>query len=142
MGRHLRGTRPAGSRQRRFSHYRHDERDAESLRDSFVLSLYQDPAGLVWIGTAEGGVSRWNPHSWELGGHRPDWLDGNAVTAFADAPNGKIWIGSMGGGLMQFDDARGEAVDIDTIVGRRDALGDRRVMSLRWIVTTRCGSAP
>ena len=52
----------------------------------------------------------------------------------------------MGGGLVQFDDARGEAVDIDTIVGRREALGDRRVMALQldrhgtlWIGTMTSG---
>jgi signal transduction histidine kinase/ligand-binding sensor domain-containing protein/CheY-like chemotaxis protein/HPt (histidine-containing phosphotransfer) domain-containing protein len=129
-----------------FAHYHHDVRDPDSLRDSVVISLYQDPAGLLWIGTSEGGVSRWNPRSLELGGHRPDWLAGKPVTAFADAPNGKLWIGSMGGGLMQFDDANGEATDIDAVVGRRDALGDRLVMSLLldrhgtlWIGTMRSG---
>jgi len=114
-----------------FSHYRHEESDAGSLRDSYILSLYQDTAGLVWIGTREGGVSRWNPRSWELGGHRPDWLGGSLVMSFADAPNGKVWIASMGGGLVQFDGATGEATDIDTLVGRHNAIGDRRVMSLR-----------
>ena len=130
----------------RFSHYRHDESDSGSLRDSYILSLYQDPAGLVWIGTREGGVSRWNPRSWELGGHRPDWLVGNGVMSFADAPNGKVWIASMGGGLVQFDDATGEATDIGRIVGRHNAIGDQRVMSLRldrdetlWIGTMASG---
>jgi signal transduction histidine kinase/ligand-binding sensor domain-containing protein/CheY-like chemotaxis protein/HPt (histidine-containing phosphotransfer) domain-containing protein len=115
----------------RFSHYRHDDADSASLRDSFVLSLYQDGAGLVWIGTRAGGVSRWNPRSWELGGRRPDWLGGKYVTSFADAPNRKVWIGSMGGGLMQFDETNGEATDVDAIVGKHDALGDQRVMALK-----------
>ena len=57
-----------------FSHYRQDATDPASLRDSFIMSLYQDQTGLVWIGTRDGGVSRWNPRSWELGGHRPEWL--------------------------------------------------------------------
>ena len=85
----------------------------DSLRDSYIMSLYQDTAGLVWIGTREGGVSRWNPRSWELGGRRPDWLAGKLVTAFADAPGGKVWIASMGGGLVRFDDATRRDVDID-----------------------------
>ena len=86
-----------------FSHYRHDAADAESLRDSFIMSLYQDQTGLVWIGTRAGGVSRWNPRSWELGGHRPEWLRDQPVTAFADAPDNKVWIGTLGGGLTLFD---------------------------------------
>jgi signal transduction histidine kinase/ligand-binding sensor domain-containing protein/CheY-like chemotaxis protein/HPt (histidine-containing phosphotransfer) domain-containing protein len=113
-----------------FSHYRHDDSDAGSLRDSFVMSLYEDAGGQIWIGTHDGGVSRWNPHSWEFGGRRPRWLAGKLVTAFADAPNNKVWIASLGGGLIQYDADSGEATDIDTILRRRNAVGDRRVMSL------------
>jgi signal transduction histidine kinase/ligand-binding sensor domain-containing protein/CheY-like chemotaxis protein len=114
----------------RFTHYQHDATDAESLRDSFVMSLYQDESGLVWVGTRAGGVSRWNPRSWELGGHRPAWLANQNVNAFTDAPDNKVWIGSMGG-LVRFDADSGEAAPIDAIVGKRTALGDGRVMSLR-----------
>jgi signal transduction histidine kinase/ligand-binding sensor domain-containing protein/CheY-like chemotaxis protein/HPt (histidine-containing phosphotransfer) domain-containing protein len=130
----------------RFTHYLHDRTDPDSLRDSVVQSLYEDTAGLVWIGTREGGVSRWNPHSWELGGHRPSWLSDKDVTAFADAPDNKVWIASLGGGLMQFDGDSGEATDIDTLVGRPNAVGDRRVMALHqtrdgalWIGTMTSG---
>jgi signal transduction histidine kinase/ligand-binding sensor domain-containing protein/CheY-like chemotaxis protein/HPt (histidine-containing phosphotransfer) domain-containing protein len=129
-----------------FSHYHHDASDADSLRDSFVMSLYEDAAGLVWIGTRAGGVSRWDPRSWELGSHRPPWLADKLVTAFADAPDDKVWIASLGGGLMQFDVSTGEATDIDTITGRRGAVGDQRVMALHqdthgalWIGTMTSG---
>ncbi len=129
-----------------FSHYRHDPSDADSLRDSYVMSLYLDQAGLVWIGTRAGGVSRWNPRSWELGGHRPEWLGDKLVTAFADGPDNRVWIASLGGGLTLYDDDRGRATDIDAITGRHNAIGDPRVMSLRqdrhgtlWIGTFASG---
>jgi signal transduction histidine kinase/ligand-binding sensor domain-containing protein/DNA-binding response OmpR family regulator len=129
-----------------FHHYRHDPKDAATLPDSEILSLYEDQSGLVWIGTRVGGVARWNPHSWELGGQRPAWLQDNLAMAFADASDNRIWIGSMGGGLKQFDPATGEARDFDTLVGRSNALGDRRVMSLHkdrqgtlWIGTMDSG---
>jgi signal transduction histidine kinase/ligand-binding sensor domain-containing protein/CheY-like chemotaxis protein/HPt (histidine-containing phosphotransfer) domain-containing protein len=114
----------------RFIHYRHDEHDPGSLRDAYVISLYEDVSGLVWIGTRSGGVSRWNPRSWELGGHRPDWLNGRQVTSFADAGDSQVWIGLLGGGLVRFNPASGESTPVDEIVRRPDALGDRRVMSL------------
>ena len=113
-----------------FLHYQYDPKDDRTLRDSDILSLYEDKSGLVWIGTRAGGVSRWNPHSWELGGERPGWLQGNYVQAFASAPDNKVWIGTMGSGLKQFDPGSGQAVDIDALVGRHHALGDQRVMSL------------
>lgn len=115
----------------RFDHYHQDTSDTESLRDSFIMSLYEDDGGLVWIGTRSGGASRWNPHSWELGGHRPDWLANKPVTAFADAPNDRVWIASLGGGLYQFDGLTGQAQSVDKLLGRRDVLGDKRVMTLQ-----------
>jgi signal transduction histidine kinase/ligand-binding sensor domain-containing protein/DNA-binding NarL/FixJ family response regulator len=128
-----------------FTHYRYDARDAGSLRASYIMSLYEDQAGLVWIGTRAGGVSRWNPRSWELGGRRPDWLGGQIVNSFADAPNHKVWIASTGG-LVQFDETSGEITDVDSIVGRHGAIGDKPVMALRldrhdnlWIGTMKSG---
>lgn len=114
----------------RFTHYRHDKADPDSLGDSFVMSLYRDEAGLVWIGLRAGGVSRWNPRSWELGGHRPDWLDGKLVTAFADAGEGRVWIASLGGGLMRFNPATGEAVSLRSLLAPGTRPPDPRVMSL------------
>jgi len=116
------------------SHYRYDASDPDSLRASYVMSLYQDATGLLWIGTRGGGVSRWNPRSWELGGRRPTWLGGAPVQAFADAPDNEVWVGSLGG-LVRFDPETGNAKSFDDIVGRRNALGSSlgssRVMSLR-----------
>ena len=111
-------------------HYRQDLSDPESLRDSYIMSLYEDGSGLLWIGTRASGVSRWNPRSWELGGHRPAWLGGKLVTAFAAAPDNKVWISSLGGGLTLFDGATGQATDLDTLLGKRNVIGDKRVMSL------------
>jgi len=107
-----------------FSRYRHDANNSASLRDSFVMSLYQDRDGLVWVGTRTGGVSRWDPRSWKLGGHRPAWLENSPVTAFADAPDNQLWIASLAAGLVRFDTATGIATPLDTLVGRQNAVGD------------------
>ena len=116
---------------RAFSHYRHDGNDGASLRDSFVMSLYQDRDGLVWVGTRTGGVSRWSPRSWELGGRRPAWLENQPVTAFADAPDNNVWIASLAAGLVRFDAATGIATPLSKLVGRDNPLGDGPVTSLK-----------
>jgi signal transduction histidine kinase/CheY-like chemotaxis protein/sugar lactone lactonase YvrE/HPt (histidine-containing phosphotransfer) domain-containing protein len=113
------------------SHYRYEPGDAGSLRASYVMSLHQDGAGLLWIGTRGGGVSRWNPRSWELGSRRPAWLGSDTVQAFADASDGEIWVGSLGGSLTRFNMETGAATSVDQVAGQRDALRHSRVMSLR-----------
>jgi signal transduction histidine kinase/ligand-binding sensor domain-containing protein/CheY-like chemotaxis protein len=129
-----------------FDHYRNEPSDPESLRDSFVMSLHQDGSGLVWIGTRAGGVSRWNPRSWELGGHRPKWLGSGPVTAFADAPNNRVWVASLGGGITQYDGDTGGAQPISAFVRDKTSLDGIRVMSMRqdrrgtlWIGTVESG---
>ena len=113
------------------SHYRYEPGDADSLRASYVMSLHQDAAGLLWIGTRGGGVSRWNPRSWELGSRRPAWLGSDTVQAFADAGDGEVWVGSLGGSLTRFNMETGAATPVDQVAGQRDALRHSRVMSLR-----------
>jgi len=129
-----------------FTHYHHEEGDAGSLTDSYIMSLYQDAHGLLWVGTRLGGVNRWNPRSWNFGSRRPEWLKGRLVTAFADAGEDRIWVASLGGGLMRFDPLTGRHEDLDRILGRHNALGDSRVMSLEldrtgtlWIGTMTAG---
>ncbi len=129
------------------AHYRHERQNPDSLNDSSVFSLYQDASGLVWIGTATGGVSRWDPRSAELGARQPGWL-GKFVTTFADAPDNGVWIASMGGGLVEYDPDTGRATDVKTLIGRRSALDNETVMSLRedrrgalWIGTMDKGVA-
>ncbi|MEJ0039956.1 MAG: two-component regulator propeller domain-containing protein [Gammaproteobacteria bacterium] len=111
-------------------HYQYDANDADSLRASYVMSLYQDAAGLVWIGTRGGGVSRWNPRSWELGSRRPAWLAAEPVNAFADAPDNEVWVGSAVG-LARFNPETGSTTPLDVVLGKRNALGNSRVMSLK-----------
>ncbi len=84
-----------------------------------------------WIGTRGGGVSRWNPRSWELGSRRPGWLGSDTVQAFADAGDGNVWAGSLGGNLTRFDTETGAATSIDELAGRSNVLRHSRVMSLR-----------
>ncbi len=111
-----------------FTHYVHDAADPQSLRDTYIMSLYQDADGLLWIGTRTGGVSRWNPRSWLLGMHRPDWLGTEPVMGFADGPGGTVWIASLQAGLVLYDPVRRERVQ-DSMT-RAAVLGDARPMSL------------
>ena len=53
-----------------FVHYQKDTSDPRSLRDSYVMALYQDRGGVLWVGTRAGGASHWNPNSWQLGHYR------------------------------------------------------------------------
>ncbi len=99
-GLNLRESRDTG-----FVRFRHDPANPLSLSDDRLMSLAQDRNGLIWIGTRVGGVNRWNPRSWLLGGYEPTELDGAVILAFADGEDSQTWIGSFGAPLVRANDS-------------------------------------
>jgi len=90
-----------------FTVYRHDVLDSNSLSGAWVLSIYEDRAGALWIGTWGGGLNKFdrdterftrlvndpkNPHS----------LSHNDVGSIYEDHAGMLWIGTSSG-LNKFD---------------------------------------
>ena len=104
---------------------------AKSARPAYILSLYQDRGGVLWVGTREGGVSHWNPRSWLLGHYFSDAFRGRTGQSFADDGAGKVWVGTMGcgtGGDRHPQRARAP-LQCDKL-GGDPQLSDDRVMAL------------
>ena len=115
-----------------FHRYFHERENPRSIADHFVMAIAEDRSGLLWVGTKSGGVSRWNPRSWSLGPHTPDWFGGGEImTSFADAPDGGLWVGTLGAGLLLLAPGTQQLVPIDRFIrGGRRSFNDERVMSL------------
>jgi ligand-binding sensor domain-containing protein len=48
-------------RTKKFTSYRHDPRDPNSLSDNIVQSIITDHSGTIWVGTYNNGVNKFNP---------------------------------------------------------------------------------
>ena len=97
-----------------FHCYRHDPARTGSLSHDQVRALAQDAGGLIWAGTALGGVTLVDARS-RLGAVRhvpgdPDGLPAKAVRAFAEtafseatsaAGTPEVWVGIDGGGVVR-----------------------------------------
>ncbi|HSR32931.1 MAG TPA: two-component regulator propeller domain-containing protein, partial [Anaerolineae bacterium] len=98
-------------------HYIHYWREPDhwwrdgSLSSHIVLSLAIDRAGVLWVGTAYGGINIWGDVTDRFAHHRHDPDDLNSlshdqVLAISEDPAKEVvWIGTGGGGLNRFNRA-------------------------------------
>jgi ligand-binding sensor domain-containing protein/signal transduction histidine kinase len=92
---------------RKFTRYRHDSANDQSISHDFVQALATDLAGNLWIGTYGGGLNKYNTQTGKLTRYfkkegDPQSLSSNVVFSIRVAQNGTVWIGTSEG-LNKFD---------------------------------------
>ncbi len=103
---------------RHFTHYRHDPSDPYSLSHNSVWVIHEDEgdqAGTLWIGTAGGGLNRFDRETERFTHYRfdpndPHSLSNNIVFAIYEEPSGDLLLGTYGGGINQFDPQTGQCI--------------------------------
>lgn len=90
----------------RFKQFEFDPLDTNSISGNFINALEATPDGRIWIGTANDGLSIFDPSTEQFRNFRHSAADKNtlsagAVTAFARSDDG-VWIGTQTG-LVRFD---------------------------------------
>ncbi|HEX7569633.1 MAG TPA: two-component regulator propeller domain-containing protein, partial [Verrucomicrobiae bacterium] len=95
------------------SRFQHDETNPESLNDNQVLSIYRDRAGLLWVGTQDGGLNILNSQQEPFGCYRheptnPNSLSPGRVCAIHQDPNGIVWAGFLPRALDRLDRKTGQ----------------------------------
>jgi ligand-binding sensor domain-containing protein len=83
-----------------FKVFRHIQSDSTSLSDNFIQALYEDSSGVLWIGTRDGGLNRFDRKRGVFTaltatpsalGYR---LTSNVVTALVGTHDGTLWVGT------------------------------------------------
>lgn len=76
----------------------------EGLSNNFVLDIFQDKYGFVWVGTLD-GLNRYDAYDFEIFRNNPfDSLSisGNLITSITEDSYGNLWVGTKTG-LNKFD---------------------------------------
>ncbi|MEO6633726.1 MAG: two-component regulator propeller domain-containing protein, partial [Mucilaginibacter sp.] len=84
--------------------YNHDERNKFSVSSKSIRCIYNDPQGIYWIGTYQGGVDKYDKNltlfnSKQNNAYDPAGLNSPFVSSFAENKDGDIFVGTDGGGL-------------------------------------------
>jgi diguanylate cyclase (GGDEF)-like protein/PAS domain S-box-containing protein len=91
-----------------FHVFRHDAQVPGSLAHDWVRTLLIDSHGVLWVGTDDGGLNRFNENrsTFDHFVHdptNPRSLSNDRVRAIVESSDGFLWIGTDGGGLNRFD---------------------------------------
>lgn len=100
----------AGEAALRIKAYRHDPGDPGSIGGNYIYAILEDHHEQLWVGTLDGGVSRYDPERDTFTVFRhdpadPHSLSSDAVTAMCLDSAGSLWVGTQDAGLNRFDEA-------------------------------------
>jgi ligand-binding sensor domain-containing protein len=83
--------------------------DTTSIAQNIIYTLYEDTEGLIWIGTTEGGICKFNPFTQVFTTYKPPQSKNQfipplrAVCAIVEDKESRIWAANFGGELRCFD---------------------------------------
>lgn len=92
--------------------FRHDPDVKTSLPGNYILSLFVDSAGILWIATAQKGIASFDHETEKFTRYanqpdNPNSLSHNMVFAIDEGKDNEIWIATFGGGLNQLSKSSG-----------------------------------
>ncbi|MCK4346656.1 MAG: hypothetical protein KAX05_15335, partial [Bacteroidales bacterium] len=91
----------------KFTVYKNDPQDPESLSHNNVRSIFEDSSGMLWIGTWGGGVNKFDRKTEKFTVYKhdpqdPESLSWSWVLSIFEDSSGMLWIGT-GNGLNKLD---------------------------------------
>ncbi len=85
-------------------HFLHKPNDPKSLSNNDITSIYEDRTGILWVGTARGGLNKRNRRQQKFSHIQPmpddpGSLSHPVVTAILEDNSKNLWVGTYGGGI-------------------------------------------
>jgi ligand-binding sensor domain-containing protein/signal transduction histidine kinase len=71
-----------------------------------INALYEDPHGVLWVGTAGGAVQSFQQTPFAVAGKLTRFNTAAQVNAICGVPPDDVWVGTNGGGLYRFHDGK------------------------------------
>ena len=87
-----------------FRNYQHDPNDPYSLGHNLIRSIYKDQSGIIWIGTSEAGINKYDRKKRKFSlierkNDVPNSLSAPSVSSIYKDKKDILWVGTYGGGL-------------------------------------------
>ncbi len=117
------------------AHFAHDAHDPGSLSGDRIISLFEDASGVMWVGTFDSGLNRFDRDTGRFfrlthGSDRLRTPGSDAIRCMTGDGKGRIWIGTLDAGVDRFDPGRGIFSHFGSDPFDRGGLSSNRVFSL------------
>ena len=94
--------------QRTFTHYPYSADDEKGLSGNSVVSIIEDPDGILWLATANGGLNLFDPQTETFSHYKSDPEQADSIaeaylTRLYQDALGVIWLSGYGGALYRVD---------------------------------------
>jgi signal transduction histidine kinase/ligand-binding sensor domain-containing protein len=90
-----------------FVHFKHDKLNSASIGADAIYSLFKDSKGNLWVGSWNGGLSKYEYISGGFKNYLPNKSKGSInnsnIIDICEDKKGRLWITTNGGGVNQFD---------------------------------------
>ena len=101
----------------KFMHYTNDPMNLNSISHNFVLCIYEDREGILWIGTAYGGLNRFDRSGNQFALFTEEQgLPNNVVMGILEDESGNLWL-STNKGISRFSPETGHFQNYDQSEG-------------------------
>ncbi len=112
------GLNKADPARQKFSLYRQDPDNPNSLNNNQIWGFHEDSHGILWVATNGGGLNRYDPATGQWRYIRHDLRDSASlssdyVVSILEDSRGYLWVGTNGGGLNRMDPATGRFAHYD-----------------------------
>jgi len=107
--------------------------EEDGFISSEIYSIIQDHQGLLWFGTGENGIMRYDGRKvtlFEFDSSKPNGLSHDDAGNLMLDRNGIIWIGTWGGGANRYEPKTGHYQHFINEPLRGDSLASNRIQSL------------
>jgi signal transduction histidine kinase/ligand-binding sensor domain-containing protein len=117
-----------------FARYAHERGNPRSIAGNTVWTIHQDRRGVLWFGTQDGWLSRYNRTTDDFASvrvGRKDTVVANARINFIHEDRyGHLWVGTWQGGLDVFDTRSGTSRHLSTDPWDEESIGGGQVASV------------
>ncbi|KAA3614116.1 MAG: hypothetical protein D8M58_18145 [Calditrichaeota bacterium] len=115
----------------RFTVYKHDPANKNSISNNSVRAIYKDKSGILWVGTAGGGINLFDQNNevFKPLSNLPLMKQLSVRTILPDPISGEqaMWIGTAADGLIEYHTSTGRIVNYLSLPDQKNGLNSNDI---------------